>query len=71
MATELQTQLGILFGFVGLLIVFLIGFGIVWRMRNKREAKREAERKERIIEMGFDPKEVWVEGEKGKGRVGV
>lgn len=67
MATETQTQLGILFGFVGLLILFFIGFGIIWRMRNKREAKRELERKERIIEMGFGPKEMW-EGEKGKGR---
>ncbi|CAG8961527.1 hypothetical protein HYFRA_00013944 [Hymenoscyphus fraxineus] len=56
MTTALQTQLGILFGFLGAILLFVLGFSIAWRIRSKREAVREEERKKRICEMGFGKK---------------
>ncbi|CAG8980131.1 hypothetical protein HYALB_00011663 [Hymenoscyphus albidus] len=56
MTTPLQTQLGILFGFLGAILLFILGFSIVWQIRSKREAVREQERKKRICDMGFGHK---------------
>jgi hypothetical protein len=62
---RIRTQLGILFGFVGIFIIVIVTFGVMWALYNKRQEKRELARKERLIEEGWGVADI---GEKGKGR---
>jgi hypothetical protein len=62
---RIRTQMGILFGFVGIFIVVIVTFGIMWILYNKRQEKRELARKEKLIEEGWGVADI---GEKGKGR---
>jgi hypothetical protein len=64
---RVRTQLGILFGFVGIFIVVIVTFGVMWALYNKKQEKRELARKERLIEEGWGVSDI---GEKGKGRDG-
>lgn len=68
MTTTTNTQIAIIFGFVAAYIIAATLYGILWRLYNKREEKKEAERKRSLIERGFGAGEV--EGEKGKSREG-
>jgi hypothetical protein len=70
---DMRKQFGILFGFVAIFIVVIVSFGIMWKLYNKREEKKENEEKKRLIEAGWGPKgepavrERAVEGE-GNGK---
>jgi hypothetical protein len=61
---RIRTQMGILFGFVGIFIVVIVTFGIIWALYNKRQEKREWARKERLIEEGWGVADI---GGKEKG----
>lgn len=52
---KLSTQMGILFGFVAFLILIVGSYTTIWWLLNKREAKREADRKQDLINRGFGP----------------
>lgn len=67
MTTTTGTQIAILFGFVAAYIIVITSYGVLWRLYNKREEKKEEERKRSLIEHGFGAGEV---GEKGKSREG-
>jgi hypothetical protein len=61
--------MGILFGFVGAFIIVITTFGISWRVYNKRQERREAERKAALMERGFGGStEGMVDVEKGNGK---
>lgn len=66
MTTENRTQFGILFGFLGAFILVILCYGVVWRLYNKREEKKEAARKTDLIERGFGSSREFEE--KGKER---
>jgi hypothetical protein len=70
---DMRKQFGILFGFVAIFIVVIVSFGIMWKLYNKLEQKKENEEKRRLIEAGWGPKEGAAVGEgpvegEGKGK---
>jgi hypothetical protein len=58
-----DTQLGILFGFVGLFILAIATYSVLWKAYNKRDERLERERERSLLEKGFG-----VIGEEGKGK---
>ncbi len=64
---RVRTQLGILFGFVGIFIVLTISFGVIWVLYNKRQERKEEERRRMLIEEGWGSADAGL-GEKGKGK---
>lgn len=53
---DMPKQFGILFGFVAIFIVVIVSFGIMWKLYNKMEEKKENGEKRRLIEAGWGPK---------------
>jgi hypothetical protein len=53
---KLSTQLGILFGFVAIILLIVISYTTVWWFYNKREERQEVERKQSLIDRGFGPR---------------
>ena len=68
MATETRSEFGILFGFVGAFILVFVCYGVMWKLNNKREEKKEAARKADLTERGFGSGSGEFETEKGKRR---
>jgi hypothetical protein len=46
-------ELGIMFGFIGLMIISMVTYGIVWQIGNKRSLKKEQERIEQLKAAGL------------------
>lgn len=61
---KLSTQLGILFGFVGLFILSASTYTVLWKLYNKREEKAERARELDLKQRGFG---VMADNEKGQG----
>ncbi|KAF2259262.1 hypothetical protein CC78DRAFT_537198 [Lojkania enalia] len=46
-------EIGVLFGFLGFMLVCMVIYGVVWTIGNKRSQRREAERVERLKASGL------------------
>lgn len=44
-SSDLRSELGIMFGFLGVMILSLVGYYVVWRIVNKRLEREDAQRK--------------------------
>jgi len=74
MTSKNGVDFGVLFGFVGIFIVFLGAYSLVWHMNTKREERKEAARKAALVERGFGPldeKDLNINGRKGKNSQGA
>ncbi|KAI9816890.1 MAG: hypothetical protein M1827_001535 [Pycnora praestabilis] len=49
-------EIGVMFGFIGAMILAMVLYGFVWQMGQKRSAKKEEERKRALAEKGYGEK---------------
>lgn len=54
-SSDLRSELGIMFGFLGVMILSLVGYYVVWRIVNKRLEREDAQRKVSITYHAVGP----------------
>ena len=62
-------EMGIMFGFIGLMLIATVGFAIFWVGKNKRQARLERERQEVLRQAGWGL-DGWKRNEKGDFKTG-
>ncbi|PNS19206.1 hypothetical protein CAC42_2383 [Sphaceloma murrayae] len=46
-------EMGVMFGFIGAMVLSMILYGVAWQMGNKRSARKEAERIDALRASGW------------------
>lgn len=62
---SLGHELGVMFGFFGLMAICMTAYGIAWQFGNKRSQRKEAERVEQLRNAGLLKEEKYAPGASG------